>query len=102
MLTLNQPFRSSHWLWLVISAGLVLALGFLPVGSGKGGLSWLAIVYVLVSGDYICPTWMILAFLGITGGIIATMSVVFGWVLHAVVIVLWDTIRKRRRPATHS
>lgn len=97
---MNQiPYRTNNWLWGIASGCIFLALGFAdPVsGAAKGDCSLWSHVGVLIRRDYFCSSAEILAHVAFLAMFLAVPAALLGWVVQALIIVLWRFTRNVQR-----
>lgn len=93
---MNQmPYHTNYWIWKMASGGIFVALGFVdPLAEAwKGDNSLWHWVSILVRGDYICSPATILTPIAFLALFLAVPSILTGWVVQALVVVLWSSIR---------
>jgi len=83
-----RQFKTNDRQWLIISCGLFIAFGFVDTtqGMGKDAIRLSELVAMLFTGNYPLSVMAFpIAMLALMG---AVPSVVFGWVLQAIIGVL--------------
>jgi hypothetical protein len=90
---MRRSFRTNYWVWAISALSLFFALGFVNPTAGvvyKGNNSLWTVVWILLSGNYHCSTSEILAIVGFRSLLQAVAAIVIGWVVHALVVMLWS------------
>jgi hypothetical protein len=87
----KSQFRTNRRLWAVAAVCWFVALGFFELTGGysKADTSlWGDNLRVLLTRDYLCPSFDLLFALGMQVVMCAVPALVLGWVTQAVVVII--------------
>jgi hypothetical protein len=92
----QKRFPTNYRLWLIISACIFIVLGFVDLLAGanwKADYSLWADFNRFVQGAYSCDTGDMLVILIFRGFLQAIPSIIIGWALQALIVVVWFSNR---------
>ena len=95
---IGAPLRTDYRLWTVAALGLFMALGFVDPLAGstwKGESSFWHLVGTVVRGEWASGINGALPLLIFYVGLLCVPSVLLGWVVQAVVVLIRATARVR-------
>jgi hypothetical protein len=84
-----KEFKTNRWLWALATAGISLIAGLAPVLPPKGAELYLFNDWILMLREGFSLE-------GLVNGIILSLfavviSLPIGWILQAVIVVIWNT-----------
>jgi hypothetical protein len=96
-----RNLRTHKGLWVAASASVFILLGFVDfVPEGKGGLQYWRWWAVLLSGNY--PWERFVTPLTMMALMLAIPSLLLGWVMQALFVVVAAYLRQRKSPTRES
>lgn len=99
----NRPLRSSLRVFLVISIPLFICAWILPIFGKYGDEPASVILWVFITGDYICSVGEMVAFVGMYTFLFGAFAAVVGWILQFPVCMALDHFhRGKTKVATHT